>query len=353
MIKIGLIGFGYWGPNLLRNLLGNNHFQVVAVADKKQERLTAVTSVDFRIRVTTCAEDLINDPDIQALVIATPVETHFSLALQALKNQKHVLIEKPMCASVEECKELIAVAETASLTLMIDHTFIFNPAVQKIHQICKSGELGKICSFDSIRVNLGLFQRDINVLWDLGPHDFSIINYLFNEHPVHIEAAGYAHLNSHLPDVVYLTMYFPSHVVAHFNMSWMSPVKMRRFSIGGTSKMLIWDDLNHEEKIKIYNNGISYQQEEKRNVIIPDYRIGDIFSPRVPNQEALQNVVKHFAQVIMNKEKSLMDGKEGLRIVSMLESAQKALDKNSLEVDKKRKEIQCHNMLKIVEVVSL
>lgn len=352
MIKIGLIGFGYWGPNLLRNLLINNNFQVIAVADGKQERLASVKHVDSRIRVTTCADDLIDDPDIHALVIATPVGTHFSLASKALKKKKHVLIEKPMCGSTEECAELIELAKASDVTLMVDHTFIWNPAVQKIHQICKSGELGEICSFDSVRVNLGLFQQDVNVLWDLGPHDFSIMNYIFNDIPIHMEAAGYAHLNSHLPDVVYLTMYFSSNVVAHFNMSWMSPVKVRRFSIGGTKKMLVWDDLNHEEKIKIYNSGISYQKEENRHVIIPAYRIGDIFSPRVQNKEALQNVVEHFAQVIMKKEISIMDGREGLRVVSMLEAAQTALEGNFRKVEKKRKESRCLE-LKRVETVSL
>ena len=341
MINIGLIGFGYWGPNLLRNLLGNSNFKVIAVADTRHERLALVQKLDSRVRTTLDANELINDLEIDAIVIATPVGTHFALAAQVLKNKKHVLIEKPMCTSQEEGLELIALAERGNLTLMVDHTFIWTPAVQKIQQICKSGELGKICSFDSIRVNLGLFQQDINVLWDLGPHDFSIINSIFNEEPIHIEATGYAHLNSHLPDVVYLTMYFPSNVVAHFNMSWMSPVKVRRFSIGGTKKMLVWDDLNHEEKIKIYNSGISYQQEKIRNVIIPEYRIGDIFSPRVSNTEALQNVVEHFAQVIMKKEMPLMNGREGLRVVSMLEKSQAALDKSFDCIDKKRKELQC------------
>jgi len=345
MIKIGLIGFGYWGPNLLRNLLGNPNFQVVAVSDKKQERLAAVARVDARIKITLSAEELISDPDIDALVIATPVGTHFDLASQALRNKKHVLIEKPICVDSEQCEELIALADLMGLTLMVDHTFIWNPAVRRIQEICKKGELGNICSFDSTRVNLGLFQQDINVLWDLGPHDFSIMNFIFHEDPIHIEASGYAHLNSHLPDVVYLTMYFPSNVVAHFNMSWMSPVKVRRFSIGGTEKMLVWDDLNHEEKIKIYNSGISYQQEENRNVIIPDYRIGDIFSPRVPNKEALQSVVEHFAQVIMKRETSLMDGTQGLRVVKMLEDAQQALDINFKKIDQKRKAMLCKTQL--------
>lgn len=341
MIRVGLIGFGYWGPNLLRNLISNQHFQVAAVSDMSQQRLDIVKKTDSRIKLCLTADEILNDPTIDAVVIATPVWTHFPLAAQALKNKKHVLVEKPMCSSLEEAKELISLAERADLTLMVDHTFLWNPAVQKIQQVCRSGELGRICSFDSMRVNLGLFQQDINVMWDLGPHDFSIVNFIFNEDPIHMEAAGYAHLNSHLPDVVYLTMYYKSNLIAHFNMSWMSPVKVRRVSIGGTNKMLVWDDLNHEEKIKIYNSGISYQQEESRNVIIPEYRIGDIFSPRIPNKEALQNVVEHFARVIQKKDKSLMDGHEGLRVVKMLSMAQAALEQNFMKVKQKRKEISC------------
>lgn len=341
MIKTGLIGFGYWGPNLLRNLLANPHIKVLAVSDQRTNRLDIAKQMNAHLHVTTDSDALINNPDIDAIVIATPVGTHFALASAALKNKKHVLIEKPMCANTIECKELIALAENAELTLMVDHTFLWNPAVQKIKQVCQSGELGQICSFESIRVNLGLFQQDVNVMWDLGPHDFSIVNYLFNEDPIHIEAAGYTHLNSDLPDVVYLTMHFPSDMIAHFNMSWMSPVKVRRVSVGGTNKMLVWDDLNQEEKIKIYNSGITYQQEKNRHVIMPDYRIGDIFSPRVSNKEALQGVVTHFADVILKKTASIMDGKEGLRVVKMLEKAQAALDQHFKQVHKKRKELLC------------
>jgi predicted dehydrogenase len=341
MIKVGLIGFGYWGPNLLRNLLGHSHFQVIAVSDLSQERLNIVKQMDARIKITFNADEIISDYTIDAVVVATPVKTHFALVSQALKKKKHVLVEKPMCTNQNEAEELIGLAENAEVTLMVDHTFIWNPAVQKIHQLCQMGELGKICSFDSVRVNLGLFQQDINVLWDLGPHDFSIINYLFNEDPIHIEAAGYAHLNSHLQDVVYLTMYFPSNMIAHFNLSWMSPVKVRRLAIGGTDKMLVWDDLNHEERIKIYNSGISYRQAESRNVIMPEYRIGDIFSPRIPNKEPLKNVIEHFAKVIMKQEKSLMDGQQGLKVVSMLEYAQYSLNQTANKVDKIRKELQC------------
>jgi len=341
MIKIGLIGFGYWGPNLLRNFMANPNFQVYAVADGNPKRLELVQRIDARIKLIADADILINDPEIDAVVIATPVGTHYPLTMKALAKKKHVLVEKPLCTNQREAQEMIDLAEKMQVTLMVDHTFLFNSSVQKIHEICRSGELGKICSFDSVRVNLGLFQQDINVLWDLGPHDFSIVHYLFNEEPIHMEAAAYAHLNPHLPDMTYLTMYFPSNMIAHFNMSWMSPVKVRRVSIGGTNKMLVWDDLNHEEKIKIYNSGISHQQEENRNVIIPEYRIGDIFSPRVPNKEALQGVVAHFANVIFKKEKSLMDGYAGLRVVKMLEAAQQAIESNLQQLSKKRETHSC------------
>lgn len=342
MLKLGLIGFGYWGPNLLRNFSLNRHFQIVGIADSDASKLHSI-KFDSNIKLSLYAEDLINDPEIDVIVIATPVSTHFNFASKALKRGKHVWIEKPMCTSSIECIELISIAKKYELTILVDHTFLMTPAVQKIHELCKNGLLGKICSYEATRVNLGLFQKDINVLWDLGPHDFSIINYLFNEEPIAIEATGYCHLNSNLQDMVYLTFHYRN-MIAHFNMSWMSPVKIRRISIGGTQKMLVWDDLNPEEKIKIYSSGISYQRQEKRNVIIPEYRIGDIFSPRIDKTEALKNVVEHFAQVIKNNSKPLMDGYEGLKIVKLLEKTQKVLEKNSQKIHKLTKEQKCENV---------
>lgn len=345
MIRVGLIGFGYWGPNLLRNLLQNSYFQVMSVADLNQERLNVIKEVNPLIQLTIDADDILNDPNIDAVIIASPVLTHFSFALKALKNKKHVLIEKPMCSAQHECIELIEVAKENSLTLMVDHTFIWNASVQKIYEIYNSGELGKLCYIDSVRINLGLFQQDVNVLWDLGPHDFSILNYILKQHPIHIDATGNAHLNPNMPDIVYLTLYYPTNVIVHLTLSWMSPVKVRRFAVGGTSKMLVWDDLNSEEKIKIYDSGISYQKNETRSIIIPEYRIGNIFSPRIYSTEALTGVISHFARVIKNLEDSLMDGNEGLRVVSMLEEAQYALNKNLREVDIKRQTHDVHDIL--------
>lgn len=342
MIKMGLIGFGYWGPNILRNFISNPNFQVVAVAEMNEARRQKVAAIDPKIKLTSNAEDILKDPEIEAVAIVTPVGTHFTLAKQALMNRKHVLVEKPMCTSTAEAQELVSLAAKAGLTLMVDHTFLMTGAVKQIKKVCESGELGKICSYDSMRINLGLFQQDVNVLWDLAPHDFSILNYLINEDPIDIEANGYSHLRSHLPDMVYLTMHFPSHAVAHFNMSWMSPVKVRRVSISGTQKMLVWDDLSPDEKIKIHYCGIT-QKPENRDSLIPEYRLGDILSPRVPTVEALQNIVQHFAEVIQKKTAPIMDGKEGLRVVNMLEMAQRSLDKTLARINQKLEEVTCLN----------
>jgi predicted dehydrogenase len=209
---------------------------------------------------------------------------------------------------------------------MVDHTYLFTGAVQCITKMIRSGELGRLCYYDSMRINLGLFQPDINVLWDLAPHDLSILDHLLDEEPVRIVANGYSHLNRHLPDIAYLTLYYASDVVAHLNLSWMSPTKVRRVAIGGTSKMMVWDDLNREERIKIFNSGIQFQPEAQRSVIIPEYRIGDIYSPRVPNREALAGAVEHFARVVAGTQDSIMDGRRGLRIVRILESAQRSFE---------------------------
>jgi predicted dehydrogenase len=233
-----------------------------------------------------------------------------------------------MCATVAEAEELVELAIRQGVVLMVDHTFLFTGAVQGIAEIVRGGELGRICYYDSMRVNLGLFQPDVNVLWDLAPHDLSIIDFLVNEEPIKIEASGYCHVNQHLPDIAYLTLHYASPMVAHLNLSWMSPVKVRRVAIGGTNKMIVWDDLNREEKVKIFNSGIQVQPEDQRPVIIPDYRIGDIYSPRVANGEALTAVIEHFAQVIDGKESSIMSGERGLRIVRILEASQSALDES-------------------------
>ncbi|MBV9200536.1 MAG: Gfo/Idh/MocA family oxidoreductase [Alphaproteobacteria bacterium] len=326
VIKVGLCGYGYWGQNLLRTFSGDPRFKVVAVSDLLENARERLRDAGTALRLYPEATELVDDPQVEAVAVATPAATHFRLVRRAILAGKHVLVEKPMCASAAEAQELVALAERSSATLMVDHTYLFHGAVRKLRELYRSGALGAVSYYDSLRVNLGLFQPDLNVLWDLGPHDFSIMDYLFDEDPLHVEATGYCHVNAHLPDIAYVTVHFASNVIAHFNLSWMSPVKVRRIAIGGSKRMAVWDDLNREEKLKIYNSGISFHQEEERSHIMPSYRIGDIYSPRVWDREPLAEVVAHFGNVIAGREPSIMDGRKGLRIVDLLERAQTSLD---------------------------
>jgi len=306
VIRVGLVGYGYWGPNLLRNFQNNPGFKVVAVADGRAEKRDKISRAAPDAAIYDRGEDLIDATDVDAVVIATQVGYHYPLAKRALSLGKHVLCEKPLCTRVEDAEDLVETAAANNAVLMIDHTFLFTGAVQTIAALCQSGELGKISYYDSIRINLGLFQPDVNVMWDLLPHDLAIIDYLIEEELVHVEAQGYCHVNNGVPDIVYATLYYPHSFIAHLNLSWMSPVKVRRTAVGGLKKMLVWNDLDKEEKIKIYNSGIAIQPETVREIIIPSYRIGDIYSPRIPDTEALAGVVAHFNSVIRSETKSII-----------------------------------------------
>lgn len=323
MIKIGICGFGYWGPVLYRNFSANPAFDVVAVADRLPERRERAASIKPHLRVYSDAVEMIDHANLDALAISTPVGTHFHLARHALRKGKHVLVEKPLCERAEQADELIELAKRANLALLVDHVFVFHEAVRMIKRLKDQGGLGELSYFDSLRVNLGIFQSDVNVLWDLAPHDFSIVDHLFGEEPTFLEATGYYHVHPGQPDIVYVTAHYRSRMIAHFNLSWMSPVKVRRVAIGGTKQMILWDDLNSEERVKIYNSGIETGPEEQRIL----YRIGDIFSPRLPSREALANVVEEFQRAIEGDKKSLIDGDAGRRVVRMLEAAQAALDR--------------------------
>jgi predicted dehydrogenase len=327
-IGIGLAGYGYWGPNLLRNFRSNADCRVVGVADKKSETRDRISVAFSDIPTFEDAETLIGLSEVDAVVIATPVASHYDIARRALDAGKHVLVEKPMCATSDEARDLVERAKRKSLVLMVDHTFLFTGAVQMIKELVSRSALGQVCYFDSLRVNLGLFQPDVNCLWDLAPHDLSIINHLIDDELIDVEASGYCHVNQAAPDMVYLTLHFRKNCIAHLNLSWMSPVKIRRFTIGGTDKMLVWDDLDEDQKIKIYSSGIHFQPEEQRSMVIPQYRIGDIHSPRLRKTEALVGVAQHFADVVQGKASSIMDGTEGLKIVRTLEMAQARLDNN-------------------------
>jgi predicted dehydrogenase len=323
MIKVGICGFGYWGPNLFRNFASHPGFQVAAVADKVAARQERARSIEARMRTYDDAIEMIDQAELDAVAIATPVATHFPLAAHALRRGKHVLVEKPLCLRSSEAGELVALAERGGLALLVDHVYVFHPAVQMLRELKASGKIGTVSYFDSLRVNLGLFQPDVNVLWDLGPHDFAIMDFLLGEEPVRVEATGYYHVNPGLPDIAYVTAHYASRMIAHLNLSWMSPVKVRRVAIGGSKQMVVWDDMNNEEKIKIYDSGIDFRPEEQRNVL---YRIGDIYSPRIPTGEALAGVIGEFHKAITGPKRSVIDGRAGLRVVRMLEKAQAALD---------------------------
>ncbi|WP_316229341.1 Gfo/Idh/MocA family oxidoreductase [Bradyrhizobium sp. SZCCHNR1070] len=325
-MRVAVVGYGYWGPNLVRNFAAHPQFEVAAIVDANEGVRQRAAREQRGISLVADFEDILRDQSIEAVAIATPVATHFPLASRALAAGKHVLVEKPMCASVAECETLTAMARQANRVLMVDHTFLFTGAVQMIKQLTDKDELGQICYFDSMRVNLGLFQQDVNCLWDLAPHDLSIIDYLLEDEVVGIDASSYCHLNPGFPDMVYVTLHFSRNTVAHLNLSWMSPVKVRRIAVGGTKKMLVWDDLDQDQKIRVYNSGIEYLPAEERNSMIPQYRIGDIYSPRLAKTEALTGVVDHFASVILGQSESILSPERGTRIVRILEMTQKILD---------------------------
>jgi predicted dehydrogenase len=326
MIRVGVCGFGYWGPRLVRVFSSSPDFQVVGVADIKATARDKARELRFSVEVFSDAAELVDWSQIDAVAIATPVITHYPLALRALKQRKHVLVEKPMCMTSHEGRELVAVAGRVKRTLMVDHTYVFHSAVHKLKELKTSGALGEITYYDSLRVNLGLFQPDMNVLWDLAPHDFSVISYILEEQPVYVEATGYCHVNADLPDIVYITLHYASRIIAHLNLSWMSPVKVRRIAFGGTKQMVIWNDLDTDETLKIYDSSIEFRSEDERSVFLPGYRIGDIHSPRLGYSEPLANVIEHFRQMITGKHNSPADGRAGLEVVELLERTQHALD---------------------------
>jgi predicted dehydrogenase len=328
MIRVGICGFGYWGPNLARSFAANPAFRVIAVADRRPECQTRARNAFNSVRIFDDADELINSSEVDAIAIATPVSTHYALTARALHRGIHVLVEKPLAASVAEAEELVEISDAQNAKLIVDHVYIFHDAVLKLKELKRTGVLGTISYYDSLRVNLGLFQPDMNVLWDLAPHDFSIVDFLFEQDPLHVDATGYCHVNPQLPDIAYVTVHFASQMIAHFNLSWMSPVKARRIAVGGSEKMVVWDDLNVEERLKIYSSGIEFQSEEQRSVILPSYRIGDVYSPRLANIEPVARLVDHFGQVILQGCASPVDGRAGLRIVKLLELSQQALDKS-------------------------
>jgi predicted dehydrogenase len=332
MIRIGIIGYGYWGPNLLRNFYSANNCQVKMVADSRDERLALVKKIYPSIALVKNAEEVIASAEIDAIIIATPVSSHFLLAKKALQNGKHVLIEKPMTASVAEAEELIDLANKMNLTLMVDHTFLYTGAVIKMKELIDCGSLGQMKYIDSTRINLGLFQHDINVLWDLAPHDISILNYLVAERPISVNATGVTHTNNGIENIAYLTLNYGSGFIAHFNCSWTSPVKIRMMLLGGDKKMVVYNDIEPTEKIKVYDTGYEHKTDEEKNRVLIDYRSGDMYAPKLPTTEALSSMANDFIKSVIHKTTPVSNYEIGFDVVKILEASSLSLKNKGTEI---------------------
>jgi predicted dehydrogenase len=323
-INFGVVGYGYWGPNVVRNLDGLEGARVVAISDKSPAARGRAQKAMHGTHVTSDASEVISSPEVDAVAIVTPVWTHFELAKAALENGKHVFVEKPFTSNTAQAEELINLAARKNLQIMVDHTFLFTGAVRKIRQLLQEDALGKLYYYDSTRVNLGLFQHDVNVIWDLAPHDLSIMDFLIEGTADHIVATGQTHLNGH-EDVAFITLYFPNEVIAHINVNWLSPVKVRTTLIGGEKKMLVWNDLEADEKIKIYDKGVKVTSREGVYNLLVNYRSGDMWAPRLEPVEALRLELGYFVECIGKSQAPFNDGLAGLRVVKMLEAADQSL----------------------------
>lgn len=319
MIRIGLIGYGYWGPNLVRNFVGIDGATVTLISDTNEEALKRAQAAHPMIRTTANDRDVILSPEVDAVAIATPVSTHYELARRALENGKHVFVEKPFTTSVRHAEDLIELADKKNLKIMVDHTFLFTGAVKKIKQLIYEKVLGRLFYFDSIRINLGLLQKDSNVVWDLAPHDLSIMDYLIGSNPIAIAATGTAHING-FEDVAYVTIFYPDNLIAHMSINWLSPVKIRMTMIGGQKKMLVWNDLVADEKLKVYDRGIEIESKEESYHARINYRSGDVWVPRLEQVEALKTEAQYFVDCIENNLTAINDGVAGLRVVRMIEA---------------------------------
>jgi len=330
-ISIGIVGLGYWGPNLVRNFSEVDTCKVAIACDLDEEKIKRTQQRYPFIEVTTEYNDLVISPDIDAIAIATPVFTHYELVKKALESGKHVLVEKPMCATVREATSLVNIAKDSKKILMVDHTFLYSASVRKMKEIVISGEMGDLYYFDSVRINLGLFQPDVNVVWDLAPHDFSIANYIIGEEPISVSVLGKDVNNNNVACMAYITMKFKSDIIAHIHLSWLSPVKVRRIIVGGSKKMIIYDDVEPTEKVKVYDTGVQFDY-TKENPLQPTYRLGDINIPRLEQKEALWVEATHFVDCILNGTKPLSGAEAGLAVVRLLEASDTSLREGGREV---------------------
>ncbi len=329
-VNIAIVGYGYWGPNIVRNFYEVDGVRLVACCDVRKERLVLIKEKYPMVKTTSNLNDLLSDPTIDAIIIATPTTTHFSLAKKVLESGKHVWIEKPMTQTLEQAKTLLEIAKQNKRIIHVDHIFIYTEAVAIIKKMLDRGELGDLYYFDSVRINLGLFQHDVNVVWDLAPHDISIMLYLLNEYPVGVSVFANSHVVKGLEDTAYLSFQFESGKSAHIHVSWLSPVKIRRSIIAGSKKMVLYDDLEGSDKVKVYDKGLSFSKKTKH--ISTDlgyqYRTGNIFTPAITNTEPLRTECKEFVEAISAHGSTRTTGEEGLRVVKILEAASLSMKNN-------------------------
>ncbi|OLC53940.1 MAG: hypothetical protein AUH85_12970 [Chloroflexi bacterium 13_1_40CM_4_68_4] len=328
-LRVGVIGAGYWGPNLVRNFFEAPGADAVAVCDLSEDRLDAIRKRYPSVKTTRDHRELIADPSIDAVCVATPVSTHHQLATEALRAGKHVLVEKPLARTIGEAEALVALADEAKRVLAVGHTFVYNPAVTKVHQILESKQIGSIYYVDSQRVNLGLHQFDINVLWDLGPHDVSIMLYWLGEEPEWVSCTGACYIQPTIEDVVFLEMGFPSGTIAHAHLSWLAPGKRRVMTVVGSKRMVVYDDVEVAEKVKVFDHGVERMDADE---LRRSYRAGDIHAPRIATTEALQIEVRDFIDAIRRGRKPLSDGESGLRVVRVLDAGMRSLRENGSRV---------------------
>ena len=322
MINIGVIGYGYWGPNLVRNFAEINDSRVVAVADLDPKKLELVKKRYPATRTTTRFQDLLEDTSIDAIAVATPVNTHFELGMAALKAGKHLWLEKPMTETSYQARKLVDEAAKRNRVLIVDHTFIYTGAIRKMGEIVRSADLGDIFYYDSIRINLGLFQRDVNVISDLAVHDFAILDYLLGEHPIAVSASGTNHFPGTPENLAYITLFYESGIIAHCNVSWLAPVKVRQILLGGSKKMIVYNDLEPSEKVRVYDSGVSFTDDPERiHEMRVGYRTGDMWAPKLPTTEALRVEGEHFIECLKNGTTPETDGELGLRVVEIIEAA--------------------------------
>ncbi len=326
MIGIGVIGYGYWGPNLVRNFAEAPGAKLIGISDARSARLDQARRRYPSALLTERASDLLADPTVDAVAIATPVSSHFELAMEALQSNKHVLVEKPLAANCEQAIRLIDEAERRNRVLMVDHTFVYTGAVRRIREMIANGELGDIYYYDSVRVNLGLFQHDVNVIWDLAVHDLSIMDFVLASKPVAVSATGISHIAGQPENVAYLTLFFADNKIAHLHVNWLAPVKVRRTLIGGSEKMIVYDDLEPSEKVKVYDKGVSLSSSpEAVYQLLVSYRSGDMWAPNLDQAEGLQTEARHFIACIEESKQPSTDGQAGLRVLRILEAAEKSM----------------------------